>query len=248
MARTDTLGNFLTDVAEAIRTKKGTTDTIVASEFDTEIANLPSGGSEPEKGIIITEWNSDGYPTAVKIKDITEIPAYAFGQTATGKGIFEKLITVELPEDITKIGEGAFSYLMNLVITEIPSTITSLPSSCFWHCESIQSLTFLGNITWMTNMSVRECTSLEEVIFEGSATGIQNTVFYGCTNLTKIVFKNNTEVPTLNHSNSFSSTPIASGTGYIYIADDLVETMKTTTNWSTYANQIKPLSELEASE
>lgn len=44
MARTDTLGNFLTDVAEAIRTKKGTTDTIQASNLDTEIANLSGGG------------------------------------------------------------------------------------------------------------------------------------------------------------------------------------------------------------
>ena len=46
MARTDTLGNFLTDVANAIKEKKGTTDTIPASNFDTEIANLPSGGGK----------------------------------------------------------------------------------------------------------------------------------------------------------------------------------------------------------
>ena len=39
MARTDTLGNFLTDVAIAIRNKKGTTDTIVASNFDFEIVS-----------------------------------------------------------------------------------------------------------------------------------------------------------------------------------------------------------------
>lgn len=44
MARTDTLGNFLTDVAEAIRTKKGTTNTIQASNFDTEIASIEGGG------------------------------------------------------------------------------------------------------------------------------------------------------------------------------------------------------------
>lgn len=43
MARTDTLGNFLTDVADAIREKKGTTDTIPASNFDTEIASIESG-------------------------------------------------------------------------------------------------------------------------------------------------------------------------------------------------------------
>ena len=45
MARIDTLGNFLTDVATAIRNKKGTTDTIVASNFDTEIESIETGGS-----------------------------------------------------------------------------------------------------------------------------------------------------------------------------------------------------------
>jgi len=45
MARTDTLGNFLTDVAGAIRTKAGTSDPIQASAFDTAIANIPSGGN-----------------------------------------------------------------------------------------------------------------------------------------------------------------------------------------------------------
>lgn len=44
MARTNTLGNFLTDVAGAIRTKKGSEEPIAAADFDTEIENLPSGG------------------------------------------------------------------------------------------------------------------------------------------------------------------------------------------------------------
>lgn len=44
MARTDTLPHFLTDVANAIRAKAGTSDTIQASSFDTAISNIPSGG------------------------------------------------------------------------------------------------------------------------------------------------------------------------------------------------------------
>lgn len=46
MARTDSLPNFLSDVANAIKEKKGTNDIIQASNFDTEIANLPSGGGK----------------------------------------------------------------------------------------------------------------------------------------------------------------------------------------------------------
>ena len=44
MARIDSLGHFLTDVADAIRNKKGSSGTIQASSFDTEIASIPSGG------------------------------------------------------------------------------------------------------------------------------------------------------------------------------------------------------------
>ena len=60
MARTDTLGNFLTDVANAIRTKKGTEETILASDFDTEIENLPSG--------------AEGIYMAQSVEEMNEIP------------------------------------------------------------------------------------------------------------------------------------------------------------------------------
>lgn len=43
MARTDTLGHFLTDVANAIRTKKETSSSITASNFDIEIVGIQTG-------------------------------------------------------------------------------------------------------------------------------------------------------------------------------------------------------------
>ena len=44
MARIDTLGNFLTDVATAIKSKTGKTDTITPANFDTEIESIETGG------------------------------------------------------------------------------------------------------------------------------------------------------------------------------------------------------------
>lgn len=43
MARVDNLENFLTDIAGAIKTKKGTTDKIPAANFDIEIASIETG-------------------------------------------------------------------------------------------------------------------------------------------------------------------------------------------------------------
>ncbi len=54
MARTDSLTNFLTDIANSIRTKKGTTDTILASNFDNEIESIQTTPNLQSKSITIT--------------------------------------------------------------------------------------------------------------------------------------------------------------------------------------------------
>lgn len=53
MARTDTLENFLTDVADAIREKKETEDQIPAVNFDTEIRSIPRQGEYQDKSLNI---------------------------------------------------------------------------------------------------------------------------------------------------------------------------------------------------
>ena len=66
--------------------------------------------------------------------------------------------------------------------------------------------------------------------------------FMNCKNLSVLLLANN-KVCTLANSNAFTGTPIASGTGYIYVNDDLVDSYKLATNWTVYKNQIKPISE-----
>lgn len=54
MARVNNLSNFLTDVASAIKTKKGSETAIPAANFDTEILALPSQGTYQTKTVNIT--------------------------------------------------------------------------------------------------------------------------------------------------------------------------------------------------
>lgn len=51
MAKDNNLQDFLTDIADAIREKKGTTEKINPQDFATEITNLSSGSIEETSNI-----------------------------------------------------------------------------------------------------------------------------------------------------------------------------------------------------
>lgn len=328
MARIDTLSNFLTDVAEAIRAKKGTTETIAASDFDTEIESIESGGdSELETSFMSMIDDSRGSNITVLPHGLTTIGPHAFYSRTN-------LVSLSLPDSLIKIGNSAFHGCTNLSLEELPDSVTTLDSYAFNNCTNLalkklpknltaictytfgscsslalselpntieridtdglykcsnitlsklpDALTSMGaqalqgcssitvsslpaGITSVSNNCFAECTSLtkmtlhsgvrstgtysfgssglQQLICEGD-TSIGTKSFTACASFERLVFKNLTRIPSLSNVNAFEGTLIASGTGYIYVPDDRVESFKTAPNWSVYANQIKPLSEL----
>lgn len=59
MAKTDNLGDFLTDIANSIRTKTGTADPINAQDFSTKILQIPSGGENTLKKLLDATKNAN---------------------------------------------------------------------------------------------------------------------------------------------------------------------------------------------
>lgn len=120
----------------------------------------------------------------------------------------------------------------------------------FYNCKALTSVDISHfNPKSLTNVygMFMNCTSLREVdISSICTTKITNSpmMFSGCTNLTKVIINSPSVFPMTN-KNFFASTPIEDGTGFVYVPDNLVATYKARTNWTTYADQIKPISELE---
>lgn len=106
-------------------------------------------------------------------------------------------------------------------LTKIPDGVTSIRPYAFYKCEKIPELIFNGDITF-----------------------IGSRAFYFCTGVTKFVFPNVTSVPILDSTDAFQFTGVDAEGVYIYVPDNLVDSFKTDTTWSTYANQIKGISEL----
>lgn len=231
------------------------------------------GGSSITKGVIINSCDAEGYPTDISVVGMTEIPTryfyYAFYATSSGQsGLFQKVgANLHLPSNLTEIGAYAFYRCQTLAITELPDSVTTidgyafdgdtelsltkLPNNLktlgdyvFRQCENITIKEVPIGVTKISAYAFRECKNITELTVQGAITSIGTYVFYGCSNLAKLVIPNVTSIPTLSNANALTSTPIASGTGYIYVPDSLVDSFKTATNWSTYANQIKGVSEL----
>lgn len=131
-----------------------------------------------------------------------------------------ELTKVNLPK-CTTVGEYAFQYCTSLSNVNLPECV-DVGTSSFAHC-----------------------TALSKIIFQ-KIERMGAGAFKECSNLETLIIKNDTKVCVIGKelfTNALSGTKIASGNGYIYVPDKLVQQYKTAYGWDEYANQIKPLSE-----
>lgn len=209
MARIDTLANFLTDVAAAIKTKKGDATAITPANFDIEITNLPSGGETPSIGFTVDEWTTTGYATKVTIYGMTSIPAGAFYRadnrnllqpylkrvvlpsnvTSIGDSCFSmcsNLVNINLNDGITNIGTSGFNGCQSLLLSKIPSSVTTLKDNAFYNCYKITPKT-AENVTTFSKSCFWTCKALTQMSMPKATTisspATNTGAFYGCTSL-----------------------------------------------------------------
>ena len=164
--------------------------------------------------------------------------------TATLDALINRSITEINNDRVTTVGAGAFTYCSSLTTVNLPSA-TNAETNAFFACLNLTTIN-LPVVTEIGISTFAGCAHLTTADFPLLGR-IGAAAFLGCAMLTTLVLRRN-RIAALDHTNVFTNTPIASGAGYIYVPDDQVDNYKITTNWVTYANQIKGISELEEAE
>ena len=215
----------LTGIANAIREKTGGTDPVAVSDMAAQIEGIQAGGG----GDDVLDALIDRSITEISSSSATSIGSYAFYSCSS-------LTTVDFPV-ATSIGTSAFQYCRSLTTANFP-VATSLETSAFQNCNSLTTVDF-PVATSIGTSAFQNCSSLTTANFP-VATSIRTSAFQYCRSLKSLLLRNN-KVCTLSNTNTFNSTPISSGTGYIYVPSELIEQYKTANNWSTYASRFRAL-------
>lgn len=174
-------------------TENGTTNITADEGYDglnnvevvTNVAG--SGGSETvEKGFVVNEWDSDGYPLEVKSVGLTVIPSNYFSSYSSGYGLFTRLQTLRIPSEVALISANICYNDSGLkeVIFEENSKCTMLGDDAFNNLTSLQKINLPNSISSIGKTVFRYCSNLELDKLPDSLTTIGSTAFYGCSKLT----------------------------------------------------------------
>lgn len=220
MAKTDNLSDFLTDVANSIRTKTGTTEQINAQDFSNKILSIQSESTLKKlldatksadhlfynyKGTSVndliqpndTENVTNMSRVFEECSNLTEIPSLNTSKAKNMPGMFYSCSALTtIPQlDTSKVVDmlGMFNGCTNL--TSIPlldtSNVTNM-NYMFNNCVSLATIPQLdtSKVASMQYM-FSECNALTTVpALDVSGVSSFSRTFYNCTNLKSILMTN----------------------------------------------------------
>ena len=95
-----------------------------------------------------------------------------------------------IPNSVTTIGEGAFSYCKSLISINIPNSVTTIGEEAFGGCEFLVNINIPNSVTTIGRGAFGRCDSLTSINIPNSVTTIGNWGFGACKSLTSITIPN----------------------------------------------------------
>ena len=101
-------------------------------------------------------------------------------------GSAASLLTVQLPQGITALGEYAFRSSSALTTVTLPETLTSIGNYAFLRCSALTSITLPDGVTTIGTSAFSNCTALTSIDLPDGVKSIEPYTFSNCTSLTSI--------------------------------------------------------------
>ena len=176
MATRSVQESSLTSLADAIRAKGGTSDTLTfPGGFVSAVEAIDAGGGGDDGSFKAVIERTAVNPTLPS--DLTSIGQYAFFACTN-------LALTSLPAGVTSIGQYAFFNCIPIALTSLPAGVTSIGQYAFFNCTGLKKVTFEGIPTGkISSYTFKGCTNLTVINVPWAEGAVQNAP-WGATNAT----------------------------------------------------------------
>lgn len=231
-------------ITDAFRNKLGSTEMIKAGD-------IPSALNSFQKYVDMISDNV----TSVSDENVTSVRASCFNYcrklqeaylpnvTSIGSEAFKAcdILSKINIQNVETLGSSALAGCYRITELYLPKAITIGRSACNG-MTGLKKVT-LGNVKTIGMNAFQSNDYCEEIdiSLNENVDGIDAKAFYNSFKLSKLTIRGTALIP-LKNSNAFDDTPIADGTGKIYVDPSMVDTYKTATNWSNFADVIEAIS------
>ena len=99
---------------------------------------------------------------------------------------YDNFNTIIVPSSVTKLGIGSFKNMRKLKELILPNSITQIGKDCFRENVNLTSLTLPTNIADIPENCFKGCKNLESIHIPSSVTKIEKNSFFNCISLHQI--------------------------------------------------------------
>jgi hypothetical protein len=135
------------------------------------------------------EWYFNERTGTLKIIGYGDMWNYSesqYGDSAPWYPYYDRIVSLELSDQMTSIGEWAFDYCLNLKSVTIPSSVDGIGAYAFYQCSGLKSLTIENGVYTINERAFYMCEGLTHITFPESINNIGACAFFRCTNLKSI--------------------------------------------------------------
>ena len=88
------------------------------------------------------------------------------------------LTSIKIPDNVKSIGNVAFGNCKNLKFVELSKNVTQIDESAFWNCSSLTSVNLPNSVTILGPSAFGECTGLEYIRIDALIPPVKNVNYY----------------------------------------------------------------------